>query len=95
MESQENKIEIGVGEIVPDGSTGAILTRVAIPTAATVAIIAHNLGRVPTKAYVVEAIGQPFACFTVFKDDQQIQLRFARSGIGFSLDGGTAVVRIA
>jgi hypothetical protein len=90
----ENATEVNVGEIVPDGDTGAILTRVAIRTAETVAVLHHGLNRVPTKAYVVESTQQPFACYTVFKDRDQIQLRFVRSDIGFSLDGGTALVRI-
>ena len=91
----ENTTQIEINSQVPDGDTGAILVRVAVPTAGTVAKIAHGLGRVPTKAYVVESTVQPFACYVLFKDAQQIHLGFARSDITYSLDGGTATVRIA
>ena len=91
---QENTTQINIGDQIPDGDTGAILVSVAIPAAVAVVKIAHGLGRVPTKAYVVESIGQPFTCFTKFKDRDQIHLGFFRSDIGYSLDGGSAVVRI-
>lgn len=91
---QENTAQINIGETVPDGDTGAILTRIAVPTAGAVVNLAHGLNRVPTKAYVVESLGQPFVCFTKFKDRDQIQLGFFRSDITYSLDGGSAVVRI-
>lgn len=92
---QENTVQLNIGELVPDGDTGGVLTRIAIPAAATVVKIAHGLSRVPTKAYVVESIGQAFTCFTKYKDRDQIQLGFFRSDIGYSLDGGSAVVRIS
>lgn len=91
---QESVTQLNNWDKLPDGESGAFLMRIPVPTATTVAKIAHGLGRVPTKAYVVESIGQPFTCYTVFKDRDQIHLGFARSDIGYSLDGGTAVVRI-
>ena len=94
MANQENTIQINSRDSVPDGDTDARLFRVPITSAAVIVKIAHGLGRVPTKAYVVESMGQPFSCFTKFKDRDQIHLGFFRSDIGYSLDGGTAVVRI-
>lgn len=92
---QENVQQLNAWDQVPDGDMGGILVKIPVPTAATIAKIAHGLGRVPTKAYVVESVGQPFTCYTIFKDRDAIHLGFVRSDIGFSLDGGTATVRIA
>jgi len=92
--SQENVHQLNTGEQVPDGDLGGILVSVPVPTATSVVKIPHGLGRVPTKAYVVESVGQPFTCYTVYKDRDVIHLCFFRSATGFSPDGGTATVRI-
>lgn len=92
---QESRTQLNPGDPVsPDGDTGAVLARVFIATAGQVFKIAHGLNRVPIKAYVVESTGQPFACYTIFKDADQIHIGFFVSDLTFTLTGGTALVRI-
>ena len=85
--SQESTTQLHPGESAPDGDTGAVLFMVDVTKPEASIPIAHGLGRVPTKAYVVEARKKFFACYVAFKDAQQIHLVFNDAG-------GTALVRI-
>jgi hypothetical protein len=84
----EATIQIPIGESAPDGDTGGVLAMIDVSKAEVAILVAHRLGRVPVKAYVVESTRKFFRCYVVYKDDQQIQLVFNDAG-------GTALVRIA
>lgn len=86
--SQENTLQLNPGDRVPDGDTGAMLIMVDVTKPEAVIPVSHGLGRVPTKAYVVEARKKFFACYVAFKDAQVIHLVFNDAG-------GTALVRVA
>lgn len=86
--TQENTQQLHPGESAPDGDTGAVLFMVDVTKPEIAIPIAHGLGRVPTKAYVVESRKKFFACYVAFKDRDTIQLVFNDAG-------GTALVRIS
>lgn len=84
----ESSFQIPIGSSAPDGDTGAVLFMLSVPSATHPVLVAHGLGRVPVKAYVVESRGKCFNCYVLFKDHNQIQLVFNDAG-------GTALVRIS
>lgn len=83
----ENTIQVPPGEVYPD-TDGSVLVMLDVTRSGVSIPVAHTLGRVPSKAYVVESTKKFFACRVAFKDRDQIHLVFNDAG-------GTALVRIA
>ena len=85
---QENRSQVEVGQLVPDGNSGAMLYMADVPSSNFAVAFAHGLGRVPSKAHVVACTGRVINCYVAFKDAEKIHLVFDAAP-------GTALVRMS